>query len=180
MGSPSSVINRVIRGELDDADLPLAAVVARARVDQGESSITLLTPNELSRRSGVPMELVDAVMRDGLLVPRWIDGVPYFTDGDVDVVRAGLALLGAGIPLPELLALARRHDQAVRQTAEEAVGLFDSHVRQSLRQTDLSPDVRAAAVGRRLRPPAAGGHVARLATTSDVSCSRWPRSTSSR
>jgi DNA-binding transcriptional MerR regulator len=143
-GLTLSVISRVIRGELDDADLPLAAVVARARVDQGESSITLLTPSELSQRSGVPVELIDAVMRDGLLVPRWVDGVPYFTGGDVDVVQAGLAFLGAGIPLPELLALARRHDQAVRQTAEEAVELFDTHVRQSLRQTDLSPDVRAA------------------------------------
>ncbi len=142
MGLTLAVISKVLSGELDDADLPLAAVVARARV-QGEAQLTLLTLGELAERSGVPVELIEAVVRDGLLVARWVEGVQYFTDVDIGVVEAGLQLLGAGIPLPELMALARLHDRAARDTAEAAVKLFDVHVRQPLRQATLSPDERA-------------------------------------
>lgn len=142
-GLTLAVIRKVLEGELDDADLPLAAVVARARVDQGEAKLSLLTLGELAERSGVPVELIEVLLRDGLLVPRWVEGVQYFTDVDIGVLKAGLALLGAGIPLPELMALARRHDDAVRQTAEAAVELFDTHVRQALRQSSLDPDERA-------------------------------------
>lgn len=142
-GLTLAVIRRVLQGKLDDADLPLAAMVARAQVDQGEARLSLLTLGELAEHSGVPAELIEAVVLDGLLVPRWVEGVRYFTDVDIGVLQAGLALLGAGIPLPELMALARRHDQAVRETAEAAVELFDAHVRQPLRLSSLGPDKRA-------------------------------------
>jgi DNA-binding transcriptional MerR regulator len=142
-GLTLAVIRRVLEGELDEADLPLAALVARAQVDQGETTLTLLTRAELSDRSGVPIELIDAVVGEGLLVPRWVDGVEFFTDVDVGVLEAGLALLRAGIPLPELMALAKRHDQAVRESAEAAVELFDAHIRQPLKSSSLGPDERA-------------------------------------
>ena len=143
MGLTLAVIRRVVAGELDEADLPLAAVVARARVGQGEAKASLLTLAELAQRSGVPVELIEAGLRDGLLVPRWMDGVQYFTEGDIGALQAGLALLGSGIPLPELMGLARRHDSAARQTAEAAVALFDDHVRQPLKHGALGPEERA-------------------------------------
>jgi DNA-binding transcriptional MerR regulator len=142
-GLTLAVIKRVLAGELDDADLPLAGVVARARVEEARESSDLLTRHELAERSGVPAELIDAVVRDGLLVPRWVEGAERFTSEDVSVVQAGLALLGAGVPLPELLDLARRHDRLARETAERAVELFDAHVRQPLRSSSLGADERA-------------------------------------
>jgi DNA-binding transcriptional MerR regulator len=143
VGLTLAVIGRILRGELDNADLPLAAVVLKAQLDPGEAELSWLTLGELARRSGVPAELVETVVSEGLLVPRWVDGVQYFTDADIKIVKAGLVLLGAGIPLPELMELARRHDRAARETAESAVALFDAHVRQPLRHAVLSPDAQA-------------------------------------
>lgn len=142
-GLTLAVIKRVLEGELDDADLPLAGVVAAARVEQGPGRGGLLGRGELAERSGVPVELIDAVVREGLLVPRWVDGEERFTDEDISVVLAGLALLGAGVPLAPLLELARRHDRAARQTAEAAVELFDAHVRQPVLKSTLGADERA-------------------------------------
>jgi DNA-binding transcriptional MerR regulator len=142
-GLTLAVIKRVLDGELDDADLPLAAVVARARAEPGEAGAARLTLGELAARSGVPSELIEAVVREGLLVPLVVDGGEYFTEEDVGVVQAGLALLGAGIPLPALLDLARRHDRATRQSAEAAVKLFDRYVRQPLKKGELEPEERA-------------------------------------
>jgi hypothetical protein len=41
------------------------------------------------------------------------------------------------------LTLARRHDDATRAIAEEAVGLFDTAVREPLRHAELAPAARA-------------------------------------
>lgn len=142
-GLTLAVIAQVLGGQLDDADLPLATVVARARVDQDEGRQTLLTLDELAERSGVPVGLIDAVVREHLLVPQSVEGVARFTDVDVRVVQAGLALLSAGIPLAELMELARRHDRGAREIAEGAVELFDAYVRRPLKETDLDPDERA-------------------------------------
>jgi DNA-binding transcriptional MerR regulator len=142
-GLTLAVIGRVLGGELDDADLPLATVVARARIDLDEGQKTLLTLEDLAERSGVPRELIDVVVNERLLVPRSVGGVQCFTDVDVDVVQAGLALLSAGIPLAELVELAGRQDRAARDIAETAVELFDAHVRRPLKRADLPPTERA-------------------------------------
>ena len=133
------IIRRLLEGELDPADEPLAAAVAAAEGAPEE----LLTADDLAARAGVPRELLDAVIHEGLLVPRVEDGGDRFTAADVDVVAAGLRLIEAGLPMPELLALARRHHAATRVTAEEAVALFDAHVRQPLLSSDLDADARA-------------------------------------
>ena len=52
-----------------------------------------------------------------------------YTEDDVAVARAGLVLLEWGLPLSELLDLARTHDQAMRGVAERAVHMFDTYVR---------------------------------------------------
>jgi hypothetical protein len=63
---------------------------------------------------------------------------------DVEAGAAGLRLLEAGLPLPEVLDLARRHHAAMREVAERAVELFDTHVRHPLRDSGLTDDEAAA------------------------------------
>ncbi|MCU1428349.1 MAG: putative MerR-family transcriptional regulator [Actinomycetia bacterium] len=141
-GLTLALIARIVRGELDAADEPLAAAVAAADAE-GEEPEAFLTLDELAERSGVPFVLLEAVAREGLLVPRVHDGEPRYTDADAQIVGAGLRLLETGLPLPELLALARRHHEVTRGIAEEAVAMFDRHVRLPLRESDLSDDDKA-------------------------------------
>jgi DNA-binding transcriptional MerR regulator len=136
-GFSLAVIRRLLAGELDAADEPLAAAVVAASDDE------LITLEELATRAGVPVALLDAIVREGLLVPRSRDGQVRFAASDAAVVTAGLALLEAGLPLPELLALARRHDESTRAIAEDAVVLFDTAVREPLRHADLTREARA-------------------------------------
>jgi DNA-binding transcriptional MerR regulator len=140
-GFSLAVIRRLLDGDLDPADAPLAAAVAGAAADAPPES--LLTLDELAERSGVPAPLLEAVVREGILVPQHHEGTARFTPADAEIVASGLRLLEAGLPLPELLALARRHDDATRAIAEEAVALFDAHVREPLRSADITDDERA-------------------------------------
>jgi DNA-binding transcriptional MerR regulator len=142
-GFSLAVIRRIVTGELDRADEPLAAAVVGARDDGRPGPEEFLTLEELADRSGVPHALVESVVREGLLVARRHEGDARFTTADVEIVAAGLRLLETGLPMPELLALARRHHAATRETAEEAVAMFDSYVREPLRTADLSDDERA-------------------------------------
>jgi DNA-binding transcriptional MerR regulator len=137
-GLTLALIGRVLSGDLDATDAPLAAAVAVA-----EAPEEFLSLPELAERSGVPDALLEAVAREGLLVARAHDGSERFTASDVAVVQAGLQLLESGFPLSELLALAREHNAATHDVAEQAVALFDRHVRVPLRSSDLSDDEKA-------------------------------------
>ncbi|GMU77305.1 MAG: hypothetical protein AMXMBFR46_01060 [Acidimicrobiia bacterium] len=150
-GFSLALIRRLLDGELDAADVPLAAAVAVAAsgVDDGRADADRLEPvptlslDEVATRAGVPRPLLDAVVRAGVLVPRVVDGDVRFGPADVELVRGGLALLEAGFPLADLLSLAGRHDAATRAIAEDAVQLFDTHVREPLRDQPLTDDERA-------------------------------------
>jgi DNA-binding transcriptional MerR regulator len=137
-GLTLATIGRLLEGELDAADEALAAAVASPA---GE--VELLTLEELAERTSIPLPLLQAVHREGLLVARRQDGQAWFTNEDVAIAAAGLKLLEAGLPLPEVLALARRHDEAMREVAERAVALFDDHIRQPLRASGLRDDEAA-------------------------------------
>jgi DNA-binding transcriptional MerR regulator len=137
-GLTLALIGRVLSGDLDPTDAPLAAAVFDA--DAPEEFLSL---RELAERSGVPHALLEAVALDGLLVPRVHDGTDRFTPSDVAVVQAGLKLLESGFPLSDLLALAREHNASTHAVAEQAVALFDRHVRVPLRSSDLSDDEKA-------------------------------------
>ena len=126
---------------LDRADEPLAAAVSEAVAPDGDEEF--VTAEELAARSGVPLPLIDSLAREGLLVPRLHQGEPHYTVDDLTVVAAGLRLLGVGLPLPGLLDLARAHHAAVRAVAAQAVELFDSAVRQPLRQSDRAEEEKA-------------------------------------
>ena len=109
----------------DDSDQALAAALAGPL--PGES-VERLTLDELAERTGVSPTLLEVIVREGLLVPRSGDPQAPYTASDVEAVRAGLALLEAGVPLSELLALAREHDEAMRALADRAVDLFARYV----------------------------------------------------
>ena len=138
-GLTLATIARLLAGELDAADEALVTAVAADDEDD-----VLFTIEELAERSGIPLGLLQAVVREGLLVPRRAGGVDRFTAADVDAGAAGLRLLEAGLPLPEVLDLARRHHAAMREVAERAVELFDNHVRHPLRSSGLADDEAAA------------------------------------
>jgi DNA-binding transcriptional MerR regulator len=120
------LIRRTLDGELDVAEQALAGALA-ADAGSGEQAEPL-TREQLAQRAGVPDTLLEALEREGLLVPGADEPAPYDT-GDLAAVQAGSALLEAGLPLSELLALAREHDQAMRAVAERAVDLFARFVR---------------------------------------------------
>ncbi len=139
-GLTLALIGRMLEGELDATDVPLAAAVAATDADAQEEFLTLV---ELAERSGVPVALLDAVAREHLLVPRVNDGAPRYTSTDVALVQQGLQLLEQGLPLPELLSLAREQNAMTREIAERAVALFDAYVRTPLRESDLHDDEKA-------------------------------------
>jgi DNA-binding transcriptional MerR regulator len=91
--------------------------------------------DELASASGVPASLIQAVEREGIAVGRRVDGEVRYSSADVDVVRTALRLLEFGLPVGELLGLARDADAALRTLAVRAVDLFDAHVREPIRDT---------------------------------------------
>ena len=118
------------------------------------------TLTELAERTGVPLALLKAIEAEGLLIPRHIRGVERYTDDDVAAAEAGLLMLEWGIPLSELLDLARRHHQATQAVAAEAVAMFSTYVRAPLRHGD--PQVDTGGSGGSGGEPAPVDPVARL------------------
>jgi DNA-binding transcriptional MerR regulator len=141
-GLTLAAIRRVTAGELGPADADLAAAVAAARGRSGDDG-RLLTLEAFSQESGVPSSLIQAVEREGVALGREVDGELRYTGGDIAIVRVALRMLEFGLPLGDLLALARETDAAMRGVAERAVELFDDHVRKPIRDTSAG-DAEAA------------------------------------
>jgi DNA-binding transcriptional MerR regulator len=137
-GLTLALIGRVVSGDLDATDAPLAIAVADA--DAREEFLSLA---DLAQRAGVPEALLEAVAHEGLLVPRAHEGEARYTASDIEIVRGGMSLLETGFPLSDLLALAREHNESTRDIAEQAVALFDRHVRTPLRDSDKSDREKA-------------------------------------
>jgi DNA-binding transcriptional MerR regulator len=141
-GLTLAAIGRVVRGELGEADADLAAAVAEARGDVPDHA-DLLSLDGFAETSGVPASLIQAVEREGIRIGRRVDGEMRYTAADTELVRTALRLLEFGLPLGDLLELARDADGALRGLAERAVDLFDRHVRTPIQ--DTSDDDAAAA-----------------------------------
>jgi DNA-binding transcriptional MerR regulator len=135
-------IQRVLDGDVD-ADRALAAAVADPATASSEGA-EFMSLQELATTTGVSPALLAAIEREGLLAPRYVDGRPVYSSGDAATVRAGLALLETGLPLSELLALARKHDAAMKAIADEAVEMFIRFVRDPIRADAASGDEAAA------------------------------------
>src|SRR3979409_586645 len=73
-GFSLAVIRRLLEGELDSADEALvAAVTDEVQADGATLPVAAdewLTVEELAERSGIPLVLLEAVVREGPLVPR--------------------------------------------------------------------------------------------------------------
>lgn len=115
----------------------------RALLDALESPDELSTLDELAAQADVSLPLLEALARGGLLIPKATDPDRY-DPGEADAVSAGLQLVEAGLPLAELMNLARQMDEAMRPIAARAVEVFATFVRDSVEATAES-DVDAAA-----------------------------------
>jgi len=129
-GFTLATIARILSGELDAADEALVGALTEESLAAEER---LLSMEDLAARTGIPEPLLRAIANEGLLVPNRVGEEEGFTADDVAVARAGLTLLQEGIPLGDLLALARAHHEATVSIARQAVEMFDAHVRKPLR-----------------------------------------------
>lgn len=141
-GLTLAAIKRVLDGDPGRVDSDLAAAVAAARGDGDREE--LLPLEAFSQRSGVPASLIQAVEREGIELGRRIGGEIRYTTADIDMVRAALRLLEFGLPVGELLSLARDTHDAMVGLADRAVELFDQHVRRPIRDTAASDEAAAA------------------------------------
>ena len=140
-GLTLAAIRRVLDGTQGGADPDLAAAVAAARGDGVEEE--LLPLEQFAQRSGVPASLIQAVEREGIELGRRVDGDMRYTTADIDMVRSALRLLEFGLPVGELLSLARDAHGAMVGLADRAVELFDEHVRKPIRDTAGSDEAAA-------------------------------------
>jgi DNA-binding transcriptional MerR regulator len=140
-GLTLAAVKRVVQGELGRADADLAAAVSAERGSAVAEE--LLTLEEFANRSGVPASLIQAVEREGVPFGRRVDGRDRYTAADIEIVRVALRLLEFGLPLNDLLTLAREANASMRGLADRAVELFDEHVRKPIRDTAASDDVAA-------------------------------------
>jgi DNA-binding transcriptional MerR regulator len=146
-GFTLSTIRRLVAGELDAADEALIEAVSEkaahsrpkaAGAAAGEEP-EVFDLDELAQRSGIPAPLLTAAVEAGLLPVEW----GGFNQDDVEAAKAGLQLLQEGVPLDELLSLARTYDAQTKQVAERAVELFDSYIRKPLRDEHLADKTAA-------------------------------------
>ena len=136
-GLTLAAIRRVLDGELGLADAGLAAAVAAERADPVDGE--LLNLDAFAASSGVPASSIQAVEREGIRIGHQVDGETRYTTADIELVRTALRLLDHGLPLGDLLSLARDADDAMRGLADRAVDLFDEHVRKRIRDTASDP-----------------------------------------
>ena len=135
-------IKGLLSGEFDAADEALVRVLEEPGDPAAEGS--RLTLAQLAERTGISESLLEALEREGLIVHKERDGTAYYSEADAEMVSQGLALLGAGLPLSELLVLAREHDRAMREVAERAVDVFIHFVRDPIRAQATSEEEAAA------------------------------------
>lgn len=141
-GLTLALIGRLVRGELDASDEPLAAAVATASMagataTDASGPIANLTLDDVAQQTGVPAALLQPLIDAGLLQATLVDGTPLYSPTDVTTITAGMQLVGAGLPMNEVLDLARSHHERTRATAEQAVAMFDAHIRSPLRGSEL-------------------------------------------
>ena len=120
---------KAIGAVLEDGDLEASDRLLLGAVER-EADDACLTAAELATRTGVPEEVLALVERAGL-----VEGADLeerkgrYSPADLRAARAAVKLLRHGFPLTKLLRLALKHDRAMRKTIDEAIDLFDDHVR---------------------------------------------------
>ncbi len=128
-GFTLATIVRILDGELDEADEALVDALSTRPDPAPAAGGRTFDLAALADRTGVPAALLRSLEREHLLVPQRVGPEDRYTDDDVGVVAAGLVLLEHGIPLSDLLDIARLHHAATEAVARRAVELFADHVR---------------------------------------------------
>jgi DNA-binding transcriptional MerR regulator len=141
-GLTLATIKLVLAGDLDPPDQALVAAVS-APAPHTEAAGRTYTLEEFAEQVGIAPAIVLAVEREGLFAPTNAGEGAAYTDADVAAARAGMRILETGMPLADLLTLAREYDETARRTAERAVELFDRYVREPIRAS-ASSDAEAA------------------------------------
>ena len=127
--------------ELRDGGFKLAQIQRLLSEPPAESSdlLTVLVKESVGRRTvsraelaaeaGVPEALVQAAQSAGLIEPLVVNGEERFGEPEVEMARAGLALLQSGFPVQALLEHAVGHARHVQELCDAAIELFNDHVR---------------------------------------------------
>jgi hypothetical protein len=115
----------------------------QALLEALDGEATLLTLDELAARADVSVTLLEALTRGGLLLPK-AENPDRFDAAEAEAVAAGLRLVEAGLPLGELMDLARAMNEAMRPIAARAVDVFATYVRDSVEASAESEDDAAA------------------------------------
>jgi DNA-binding transcriptional MerR regulator len=149
-GLTLEAVGRVLRDSAAGAGVKESLLDALAEAE-GQRSYTR---SELSSTSGVPEFLLGAAEEAGLLEPLEVEGELRYTEADLRSAEAGRLLLEAGLPLQELLDLARDHAAHTRQITETAIELFDRFVREG-RDRGSEPTSEAVTEAFRTLLPAA-------------------------
>jgi len=118
-------IQRVLERPSGDAPELLAALVEK-KVGGRHFSRT-----ELAAEAGVPEVLIRAAESAGLLEPVEIEGEERFGEADLEMASAGRAILDLGFPLHAILQQSITHARNTETTCDQAIELFDTHVRKS-------------------------------------------------
>jgi DNA-binding transcriptional MerR regulator len=132
-GFSLTVIRRFLEGELTSSDEALVEAVTAPPEPE------LLTLDELAARSRIAVPLLQNLVQAGLLVPVHDGPDAQYPAEDLEALRAGLALVDAGIPLTALVQLGSEHAAAIERTAQRAVDLFDEHVRRRIQTEEPDP-----------------------------------------
>lgn len=117
-------------GRLDPWD---RAIYEALRKSGGGSET--LDAEGLSSASGLPVTVLEALERLGILIPERTAPTKRYSSEDAAALRAGKMLLERGVPLDELMALATQMDEAMRPVAERTVEVFVRFVRDSVEFT---------------------------------------------
>ncbi len=132
---------------LDASDEALVSALAGPLPGEDADGAALMTLEELAEASDLPLAVLEAIEREGFLLPR--SAAPRsaqerrYSSADARAVKAGMTLLEAGLPLGELLDLARRYDAAMQDVADHAVELFVRFVRDPVHAATDSEDEAA-------------------------------------
>jgi DNA-binding transcriptional MerR regulator len=108
----------------------------------------LLTIEELSETSGISETVLSMLVREGWLSPHTTTRGERFDRDDLGAVRAGMQLVESGLPMAELLDLARKMDLAMDPLAEQAVDVFTRFVRDSVELESASSQEAADRLAR--------------------------------
>lgn len=107
-----------------------AEPLLRALVEESVGARSF-TRRELAAEAGMPEALLAAAEAAGLFQPIVAGGEARYGESDLEMARAGLALLSAGFPLDEFLSIAVDHARETQALADRAIALFDRHVRKA-------------------------------------------------